>query len=109
MFLFHCLEAMATNRNICITSSPIVGNSRRYIGTINILRQTAFLLLLCRLSVSSFYPWEFNNTCEQGREKYGSNCEDEFQKILDEFSILVENGSIAGNLILRRFDQDETK
>ena len=51
--------------------------------------------MLYALTVNSSWPWG-NNTCEEGYKTYGSNCEDEFPKILDENSIVVNH---TGSLI----------
>ena len=66
-------------------------------GSANTLRQTIALILLCFLSSGCGCPpgwecpWEFNNTCKQDHIKYGTRCDDEFQKILDENSFIIDN------------------
>ena len=55
------------------------------------LRQTIALILLCFLSSGWGHRWEFNNTCKEDQLEYGTRCDDEFQKILDENSIIVDN------------------
>ena len=92
---------MAKERNIYIPLLSSEYHNRR--RTRSIVRQTALLFVLCFLSgniwpniVCSWPPpgpWLFNNTCEQDREEFGSNCEDEFQKILDENSIIIDNST----------------
>ena len=60
-------------------------------GRTNTWHQTIALILLCFLSSGLGYPWEFNNTCIEDHRVYGTRCDDEFQKILDENSIIVNN------------------
>ena len=60
------------------------------ISRTNTLRQTIALILLCFLSSGWGYPW-FNNTCKEDQQEYGTRCDDEFQKILDENSIILDN------------------
>ena len=60
-------------------------------GRTSTLRQTIALILLCFLSSGWAYPWEFNNTCQEDHYEYETRCDDEFQKILDENSIIVDN------------------
>ena len=66
-------------------------HSRQNKGKTNILRQKIALILLCFLSSGSAFPWEFNNTCKEDHLEYGTRCDDEFQKILDENSIIIDN------------------
>ena len=84
---------MARRRNIYYRSLPNECGHRSKIATIFL--QLILMFLLCFLSIDCVWP-RVNNTCEQGHSKYGSNCEDEFQKILGD-SIIVNNST--GNAI----------
>ena len=56
---------------------------------------TYLLSIVLFVSISSnanAWPW-FNNTCQQDQFEYSSNCEDEFQNILDENSIIISNST----------------
>ena len=56
---------------------------------------TYLLSIVLFVSISSnanAWPW-FNNTCQQDQFEYSSNCEDEFQNILDENSIIINNST----------------
>ena len=95
--------AMAKERNIYIPSLSSESNGHRPTKSANISHTTALLFVLCVLSANIWPrgvcswpppgPWSFNNTCEEDREEYGSNCEDNFQKILDENSIIFDNST----------------
>ena len=85
---------MAKEHNVYVLSLSSEGHGDRRTGNAYIGRQMALLLLLLFLSGTHSWPWSFNNTCIEDHDEYGSNCEDtDFQKILDENSIIVDNST----------------
>ena len=82
---------MANRSRVWISSLPNDSSYHRDKGRATSLRQTIALILFCFLSSGCASPWDFNNTCKEDHREYGTRCYDEFQKILDENSIIVNN------------------
>ena len=81
---------MAKNRNIYISYLSRETHTQYPTQRINFICRLIVLILLYFSCVNCGWP-SFDNTCKQEQWDYGSNCEDEFQKILDEDSIIVDN------------------
>ena len=86
---FLASNAMAKRRKIYNVFCSI---SRQRISAGCVTYLLSIVLFVSISSKANAWPW-FNNTCQQDQFEYSSNCEDEFQNILDENSIIINNST----------------
>ena len=86
---FLAFNAMARRRKIYNVFCSI---SRQRISAGCATYLLSIVLFVSILSTVNAWPW-FNNTCKEDQLEYSSNCEDEFQNILDENSIIISNST----------------